>query len=133
MEEKFIPVTKSRNKTMPKNTKRYFYSCDLKDNAELIAEYKVYHEVGGVPKEVIKSIRDAGIIDMQISLTGNRMFMVMEVDDTFDPDKKAQMDAQNPAVQDWEKLMWKFQQALPWANKGEKWVPLETVFDLKEH
>lgn len=107
---------------------RYCYSCDLKDDPQLIAEYKKYHE--NVWPEIIKSIRDAGIVDMQIYLTGNRMFMIMEVDETFDPIKKAKMDANNPKVQEWEQLMWNYQQGLPWAKDGEKWMALEKVFQL---
>ncbi|PKA96543.1 L-rhamnose mutarotase [Flavobacteriaceae bacterium MAR_2009_75] len=112
------------------NTKRFCYSCDLKDDKELIEEYKAHHAPGSVPKEIIESIKDAGVVAMEIYLTGNRMFMIMEVDETFDPIKKAEMDANNPAVQNWEKLMWKFQQALPWANKGEKWISLDKIFKL---
>ena len=113
------------------NTRKFCYSCDLKDNPELIAEYKQYHAPGNVWPEVLQSLRDAGIVDMQIYLTGNRMFMIMEVDESFDPVKKAEMDAKNPKVQEWEKLMWDYQQALPWAPKGEKWIPLEKVFQLE--
>ena len=111
-------------------TKRYCYSCDLKDNPELIAAYKKYHAPGNAWPEITKSIKDAGIVDMQIFLTGNRMFMIMEVDDTFDPVKKAEMDANNPKVQEWEQLMWDFQQELPWAAKDEKWIALEKIFSL---
>ncbi|WP_149303290.1 L-rhamnose mutarotase [Pareuzebyella sediminis] len=112
------------------DTKRFCFSCDLKDNPELIEKYKAYHAPGKVWPEIVKSIKDAGIIDMQIYLTGNRMFMVMDVDETFDPVHKAKMDADNPKVQEWEALMWKFQEALPWAKEGEKWTPLEKIFQL---
>ena len=111
-------------------TKRFCLSCDLKDNPELIEEYKAYHAPGKAWPEINQSIKDAGIVDMQIYLTGNRMFMIMEVDETFDPVKKAEMDANNPKVQEWEELMWKFQQELPWAPKGEKWIPLEKIYQL---
>ena len=67
---------------------------------------------------------------MEIYLTGNRMFMIMEVDDTFDAARKAAMDAADPKVQAWEALMWRFQQALPWAADGEKWVMMERIFKL---
>ncbi|WP_435654498.1 L-rhamnose mutarotase [Cellulophaga baltica] len=110
--------------------KRYCYSCDLKDDSKLIAEYKAYHAEGKAWPEITKSIKDAGIVDMQIYLTGNRMFMIMEVNDTFNPDKKAAMDAQNPKVQEWENLMWDYQQELPWAEKGEKWISLDKIFQL---
>ncbi|MBT8297878.1 MAG: L-rhamnose mutarotase [Maribacter sp.] len=110
--------------------KRLCFSCDLKDDSRLITEYKKYHTPGNTWPEITKSIKDAGILDMQIYLTGNRMFMIMEVDDTFDPKKKAEMDANNPKVQEWERLMWKYQQALPWAKEGEKWIELKQVFQL---
>jgi L-rhamnose mutarotase len=110
--------------------KRYCYSCDLKDDSKLIAEYKAYHAEGKAWPEITKSIKEAGIVDMQIYLTGNRMFMIMEVNDTFNPDKKAAMDAQNPKVQEWENLMWNYQQELPWAEKGEKWIALDKIFQL---
>lgn len=115
---------------MSKKNTRLCFSCDLKDDPKLIAEYRKYHAPGNAWPEITKSIKDAGIVDMQIYLTGNRMFMIMEVDETFDPNKKAEMDANNPKVQEWEKLMWKYQQGLPWAKKGEKWLPLEKVFQL---
>jgi L-rhamnose mutarotase len=35
---------------------------------------------------------DADIMDMQIYRTGNRLFMIMEVGEQFDPMKKAMMD-----------------------------------------
>lgn len=111
-------------------TKRFCFSCDLKDDSKLIEEYKEYHAEGKVWPEITKSIKDAGIIDMQIYLTGNRMFMIMEVDETFDPKAKAENDANNPKVQEWEQLMWKYQQELPWAKNEEKWIAMEQVFQL---
>ena len=111
-------------------TKRDCFSLDLKDDPELIATYIEHHSKENVWPEINKSIKDAGIIDMQIYLTGNRLFMIMEVDGTFDPAKKATMDSVNPKVREWEELMWKFQQALPWAKEGEKWVGMEKIFQL---
>jgi L-rhamnose mutarotase len=40
------------------------------------------------------------------------------------------MDAKNPKVQDWEALMWSFQQALPNSNPNEKWVLMDKIYDL---
>ena len=111
-------------------TKRFCLACDLKDEPSLIEEYKNFHAPGQVWPEIMQSIAEAGITDMQIFLTGNRLFMVMEVDETFDPQQKASMDAANPKVQEWEKLMWRYQQALPWANAGEKWVLMEQIFQM---
>jgi L-rhamnose mutarotase len=40
------------------------------------------------------------------------------------------MDNDNPKVQEWENLMWNYQQALPKADKNEKWILLECIFRL---
>lgn len=112
------------------NTKRHCLALDLKDDPALIAAYKKHHEPGNAWPEITQSIKDAGIVDMEIYLTGNRLFMIMEVDESFDPEKKASMDAANPVVQRWEKLMETFQQALPWAGDAEKWVTMERIFKL---
>ncbi|MEO6906963.1 MAG: L-rhamnose mutarotase, partial [Abditibacteriaceae bacterium] len=45
-------------------------------------------------------------------------------------DKKSDMDAANPKVEEWEKLMWKYQQALPMTKPGEKWILMDKIFDL---
>jgi L-rhamnose mutarotase len=112
------------------DTQRYCYSCDLKDDPKLISEYKKYHTQENVWPEITKSIKDAGIIDMEIYITGNRMFMIIEVDKTFDPIRKNEIDDNNLKVQEWENLMWNFQQKIPWAKDDEKWVKLEKIFKL---
>lgn len=114
---------------MPK-TKRYCLACDLKDDSQLIEEYKAYHSQEKFWPEITESIRVAGIEDMQISLIGNRLFMIMEVNDNFSFEKKAKMDTASAIAQKWESLMWDYQQGLPWATKGEKWMLMETIFKL---
>jgi L-rhamnose mutarotase len=108
---------------------RYCLTLDLKDDAALIAEYEEYHR--NVWPEILKSIKEAGIEQMEIYRTGNRLFMIMETNDDFSFEKKAAMDADNEKVQQWEQLMWKYQQRLPIAMPGEKWVLMEKIFSLK--
>jgi len=110
--------------------RRFCFTLDLKDEPVLIAEYKKYHE--NIWPEISDSIRSAGIEDMEIYLLGTRMFMIMEVNDSFSFERKAQADQQNPKVQEWEKLMWKFQKALPQAKPGEKWLRMERIFKLQD-
>ena len=109
--------------------KRFCLALDLKDDPKLIAEYEQHHKPGR--PEIIKTIKDAGIEVMDIYRTGNRLFMIMEVNDDFSFEEKATADAANPKVQEWENLMWKFQQPLPWAKENEKWVLMEQIFELK--
>jgi len=108
--------------------RRFCLTLDLKNDPALIAEYKRYHEK--IWPEITQSIRDSGIEDMEIYLLGTRMFMIMEVNERFSSEAKARADLQNPKVQEWEKLMWKFQQALPEAKPGEKWLGMERIFKL---
>jgi L-rhamnose mutarotase len=109
-------------------TRRYCLTLDLKEDPELIAEYKRHHE--RVWPEITESIRDSGIEDMEIYLLGARLFMIMEVDDRFSFDAKAAADRVNPKVREWEELMWKFQKPLPEAKPGEKWLLMERIFML---
>jgi L-rhamnose mutarotase len=67
---------------------------------------------------------------LEIYLRGTRMFMVLEVAENFSFERKAEADRKNPKVQEWENLMWKFQKALPEAQPGEKWLPMERIFKL---
>ena len=106
--------------------KRYCMALDLRDDPKLIAEYKRYHEK--IWPEIAKSIRDSGILDMEIYLLGTRLFMIMEVDNTFSFEAKAKADRDNPKVREWEELMWKFQKPLPGAKPGEKWLLMDRIF-----
>ena len=110
--------------------KRYCLALDLKDDPKLIAEYKRYHEK--IWPEITKSLKDSGILDMEIYLVGARLFMIMETEDQFTLEAKGEADRKNPKVQEWENLMWKYQKALPQAKPGEKWTLTERVFKLEK-
>ena len=92
---------------------RLCYACDLINDAGLIEEYETYHQK-----------------IMEIYRCGNRLFMITETSADFDPEVKKQMDLDNPKVQEWENLMWNYQQAIPFAHEGEKWIPMKRIFKL---
>jgi L-rhamnose mutarotase len=102
----------------------------LKDDETAIAEYKRYHLK--IWPEVKKSLFDAGVLEMEIYLLGTRMFMIMDVNDEFSLSAKAAADVANAKVQEWEALMGKFQQPLPQAKPGERWMVMERVFSLAD-
>jgi L-rhamnose mutarotase len=108
--------------------KRYCLTLDLIADDQLIAAYEEMHRK--VWPEIIASIMDAGIVAMEIYRSGNRLFMIMEVNDKFSFERKAGMDAGNEKVQEWETLMWKYQQAVPGARPGEKWIMMNKIFEL---
>ncbi len=106
--------------------KKYALVLDLVDDPGLIAEYENHHRE--VWPEILQSIRDSGILHMEIYRFSNRLFMVIEAEDDFSFEQKAVMDSRNPKVQEWEDLMWKYQQALPGAPPGAKWLPAKLIF-----
>lgn len=108
--------------------KRYCLALDLKDDPQLIREYEAYHQ--SVWPEILQSIKQSGITSMEIYRLGNRLFMIMETGDAFSFERKQQMDEGNIKVVEWEELMWKYQQALPGAAPGEKWMLMDKIFSL---
>jgi L-rhamnose mutarotase len=111
-------------------TKRFCLTLDLKNDPVLIAEYKRYHKK--VWPEIINSLKDAGVADMEIYSLGTRMFMIMEVDESFSFAKKAKMDLENPKVREWEDLMGRFQNPPANASPVERWQVMEKVFELEK-
>ena len=111
-------------------SRRYCLALDLKDDPDLIAEYERHHE--RIWPEIARGIRDAGIEAMEIYRVGSRLFMVMEVSATFSFQAKAAADRDDARVQEWEDLMWRYQQALPMAAPGEKWMLMDQIFSLEE-
>lgn len=108
--------------------KTYCLALDLKDDATLIDAYEKHHQQ--VWPEIISSIKNSGIDSMNIYRTGNRLFMIIQAVDDFSFEKKGEMDKSNPVVEKWETLMDQYQQRLPWAEKGVKWVLMDEIFTL---
>lgn len=108
--------------------KRYCLALDLKPDATSIAAYETHHQA--VWPGILKSITDSGILHMEIYRIDNRLFLIMETGADFSFEKKNQMDAANPVVQEWEELMSKYQQSIPGAKPGEKWVIMNKIFEL---
>lgn len=108
--------------------KRFCLALDLNDDPKLIAEYENYHK--NVWPEIKKSIIDSGIKDMEIYRLADRLFMIMETEDDFSFERKSEMDSSNLKVEEWERIMSKFQKPFSFAKPGEKWMLMEKIFKL---
>jgi len=110
--------------------KRYCQTLNLKDDPKLIQEYIYWHKKENNFPEVLKGIRDVGILDMEIYLMGSRLFMIVETQVDFDWNsaftKLATLDRQA----EWEALVGRFQDTLPDATSSEKWKSMERIFKL---
>jgi L-rhamnose mutarotase len=109
--------------------KKYCLTLELKNDPQLIQQYEEHHRE--VWPEIIQSIKGSGIISMEIYRLGTRLCMMMEVSDDFSFGKKAETDRNNEKVQQWEELMWTYQQPLAEAANGEKWMLMNKIFELK--
>ena len=101
--------------------KRYCQTMDLRDNPELIAEYR---------KEIIDGIRSVGILEMEIYILGTRLFMIVETPLDFDWDAAMARLATLPRQQEWEEYMAVFQNCAKSATSDEKWQMMERMFHL---
>jgi L-rhamnose mutarotase len=108
---------------------RFCFTLDLRPDSSLIAEYVELHRQGR--PEIHQSIRDSGVLDMQIFLIHNRLFMVMDTDDMFTLEHKAAMDLANPKVLEWEQLMARFQDVDASSDPTGRWMLLEKIFQLE--
>ena len=110
-------------------TRRYCLTLDLKDDPQLIAEYRRHHE--SVWPEVTDCMRDVGITGLELYLLGTRLVMILEVKESFSFENKDRIERDNARVQEWERLMWNFQQPLPAAKPGEKWILMDRIYKLE--
>ena len=108
--------------------KRFCYTLDLKNNDKLKYEYIKHHE--NIWPEITNSMKKSGIIKAEIYNVSNRLFLLIDTNDQFTEEKKNNLDTENPIVQKWESLMWKYQKSLTYSKTGEKWVKLSKIFEL---
>ena len=110
--------------------KRYCRTLELRNNPELIAEYRRRHSEDGIRRQVIEGIREVGILEMEIYLVGTHLFMIVETPVDFDWDSAMARLATLPGQQEWEDYMAEFQVAEQGASADEKWRMMERIFYL---
>ena len=112
--------------------KRYCQTMDLRDNPELIAEYRRRHSRENAWAQILDGIRQVGILEMEIYILGTRLFMIVETPLDFDWDTAMARLATLPRQQEWEDYMAMFQQCKEGATSDEKWQMMEQMFYLYE-
>jgi L-rhamnose mutarotase len=108
---------------------RQVLTVDLRDDPAAIATYVEHHR--RVWPEVIESLRQVGVEQMDIRLLGRRLVMIVELRDGADfVSAFASHTASNGRVAEWERLMRTLQEPVPDAPPGEWWARMEPVFSL---
>lgn len=109
-------------------TKRYCQTLDLREDPELIAAYEKLHSPDGVWKETLDAIRASGILEMEIYIHENRLFMIVEMPAELEWEDAMRRMASMPKQKEWEALTAKFQKASATATSDEKWKPMRRIF-----
>ena len=114
----------------PVGYKRFCKTLTLRDDPGLIEEYKKIHSPGNFWPEVTQGMRDVGILDMELYIDGNRLFMIMDTVPEFDHDKGMAALAKMPRQKEWEEYVSKFQETSADATAGEKWNVMERIYKM---
>jgi len=110
--------------------KRYCQTLDLRDEPDLIAQYRRLHSEEENWPEIREGIRKVGILEMEIYILGNRLFMIVETPLDFDWDAAMAELATLPRQAEWEAVVGRFQQCREGATSDEKWQMMERMFRL---
>ena len=114
------------------NYKRYCKTLSLKNNPKLIEEYKKVHAIGTVWPEIKQGMKEVGIIDMEIYISGNQLFMIMDTVPDFNHEKAMSELAKKPRQAEWEAYVSKFQETSADASAKKKWQLMERIFELDQ-
>ncbi|PLB86080.1 L-rhamnose mutarotase [Dysgonamonadaceae bacterium] len=112
--------------------KRYCKTLELKDDPKLIEAYKKIHAPGAAWPEITQGMREVGIVDMEIYLYGNQLFMIMETVLDFDHEKVMEELAGKPSQSEWETFVSRFQKTSPDSSATEKWQLMERFYKMRE-
>ena len=112
--------------------KRYCKTLALEDDLQLIEEYRKVHAPGNTWSEITQGMIDVGILDMEIYLLGNRLFMIMDTIAEFDHDRDMAELATKPRQSEWEAFVSRFQLTSAEATADEKWQLMERIYKLEQ-
>lgn len=112
------------------DTKRYCKTLSLKDDKQLIEDYKKVHAPGAAWPEITQGMREVGITDMEIYIQGTRLFMIMDTVAGFDHDKAMSELAKKPRQSEWETHVSRFQQSSAEATADEKWQLMDRIYKM---
>lgn len=112
--------------------KRYCKTLKVENDPVLIKKYKHAHGIGQPWPEIGEGMKEVGIIDMEIYIHGNTLFMIMDTVADFDHEKGFQELATKPRQAEWEAHMAQFQKTSADASADEKWQLMERIYELDQ-
>ena len=110
--------------------KRYVQTLDLRDDPEVIREYRKWHSEEFHWKEIREGIKAVGILEMEIYILGTRLVMIVDAPEDFDWTAAMNRLATLPRQAEWEAFAAKLQGCRTDARSDEKWQMMERMFRL---
>lgn len=117
-------------KDFGKRTKRYCQTMELRDDAELIHKYCEAHDEPHFRPEVLAGMREVGIMEMEVYITGTRLVMIVDAPEDFNWDEAMARLATLPGQEDWEAYVAQFQQCDANATSDQKWQMMKRIFHI---
>ncbi|RIJ45742.1 L-rhamnose mutarotase [Maribellus luteus] len=112
--------------------KRYCKTLLLENDPSLIEAYREVHKPENTWSEITQGMKEVGILDMEIYIIQNRLFMIMDTVPDFDHEQAMQELAQKPHQAEWEAYVSRFQLTTSEATAGEKWVLMDRIYELNQ-
>lgn len=110
--------------------KRYVQTLDLRDDPDMIREYRKWHSEEHHWKEIREGIKAVGILEMEIYILGTRLVMIVDAPEDFDWTAAMNRLATLPRQAEWEAFVAKLQGCRADARSDEKWQMMERMFHL---
>jgi L-rhamnose mutarotase len=110
--------------------KRYCKTMMLKDDPQLIEKYIEAHDRLHAWPEIRRGIREVGILEMEIYIYSNRLFMIIVTSQNLDLEQAMKRLASLPRQAEWETFTAMFQDCDLEASSNEKWQLMDRIFYL---
>ena len=82
--------------------------------------------------EITQGMKEVGILDMEIYIHENRLFMIMDTVSDFDHDQAMAELAGKPRQTEWEAFVSRFQITTKESGANEKWLLMERIYEMNQ-
>jgi len=117
---------------MKKAHKRYCKCIELNNDPNLIEEYIKLHAMGAAWPEITNGMKEVGILDMEIYISGTTLFMIMDTKADFNHERAMAKLAALTRQSEWEALVSKYQKTSSDSSAGQKWKLLERIYKMDQ-
>lgn len=121
-----------KTETMEK-TVDYVFTCNLKDDPELIKQYKAYHSPVGVWPEVTQTLKACGAKSIRIYIYNTSLVLIISLPERISLEEFGRIYAStSPKIKEWDKLMASFQLPPNGGPAGSTWAAMEQMYSFEQ-